>query len=246
MDKESTTLLRKTKEGNFMIAHSLDEADYIRLPIDQYVDPREWNELIDEFEFTKSELLKYKQLCLPPNSRKDTVVISKEEYHGLSKLLRIVRKRSLQQIERSTADKHGYTLRLCDEKVYDRSSHPVQMAYAVLKSTPYSLKMDLETAFFMIMKDLKEFYSFIDLSAVSTISYPQKVSIPVNDFLHAIRQKEDSNYTDDYYIVDSDYGYILKEYVDQLPNAVSFEIIKIGSNIGQGVYEVSYWCTNPV
>ena len=245
MDKE-TTMLRKTKEGNFMIAHSRDEADYIRLPIDQYVDPREWNELIDELEFTRSELLKFKHLCLPPNSRKDTVVISKEEFNGLSKLLRIVRKRALQQIERSTADKHGYTLRLCEEKAYDRSSHPVQMAYSVLKTTPYSLKIDLETACFMIMKDLKEFYNFIDLSSVSTISYPQKTTITVNDFLSAIRQKEDSNFSDDYYIVDSDYGYLLKEYVDQLPNAVSFEIIKIGSNIGQGVYEVSYWSTNPI
>ena len=121
-----------------------------------------------------------------------------------------------------------------------------RIPYSVLKTTPYSLKIDLETVCYLITKDLTEFYNYIDLSAVSTVSYPQRSSIPVNDFLNAIRQKEDSNFGDDYYIVDSDYGYMLKEYVDRLSNAVSFEIIKIGSNIGQGVYEVSYWSTSPI
>lgn len=63
------------------------------------------------------------------------------------------------------------------------------------------------------------------------------------DLLHAVQQRDDPCYVQDYYIDNSEKGRKIKELLDGITDNIIFEIIRISSSYGQGVYEVSYWAT---
>jgi hypothetical protein len=160
-------------------------------------------------------------------------------------MLRIIRDRELQQIEKEKADSHGYTAKYVDERIYDRF-RPEIKAFYITKITPVSLRIDLSTAYTLIMNDLKEFYGFIDEDEQGFISgegIPK--TIKTIDLLEAFQKKSEANYDRDYYLSNSDYGRKLKEIVDS-SEVIGFGPIKIGANFGQGVYEVTYWATEPI
>ncbi len=209
----NVVFLKQTQEGKLKRISNLEDADYVRIPAALY---------------RESTVNK---------DRGDIVHIHREEYNGFLKMLRILRDRELQQIEKEKADSHGYTTKYVDERIYDRSK-PDITAFCVIKTTPISLRIDLQTAYTLIKKDLQEFYAFIDIEGQDFISNDGiHKKIRTIDLLEAFKKKRESN---------SEYGRKLKEIVDNSPEAVSFGPIKLSANWGQGVYEVTYWAAEPV
>ncbi len=204
-------------DGKLYRTDDLSEADYIRLSIDT------WNNLKSKYMALKNRL----------KIIKENHIVTKEEYHGYQNALRIINDRSIQQIDREKADAHGYTLRYADQRVLDRSC-PDQKAFVISKITPISLHVDLETAFFLIKQDLKKYYHFADI---------KQTRIRPVDILKAIPQRDDPSWNEEFYVDNSEYGRQIYMFLDDVPQCFIFDIFNIRSNIGQGVYEVSYWAT---
>ena len=166
------------------------------------------------------------------------------EYNGLQKALRIVRERGKQQIDREKADDNGYTLIRAERRIYDYESR-VKGVY-ITRSTPYSIKIGLGTASFLIENDLKTFYKYVEL--------------PTFERENSFNHKESSFYApkdvlkdyDDYFIRCKGTENIKNEWIIQRINflrennegKIAFEIAKLSKNHAQGVYEVSYWATD--
>ena len=237
---DDTIFLKKTADGKFIKVKEAVDADYVRQPIGDYVPVEEWNTMVDQYMLLKAQISEIWEN--DPVADDKSYVISKSEYHGLQNCLRILRDRALQQIDKEHADPQGYTLKFADQRVYDRV-HPEQKAYLISKTTPVSLKIDLETASFLIKKDLGSFYNYIDLTSVITRSYRNPSKIKIQDLLIAISQRDDPRYTHNFYVENSDNGKKIKEYLDNAPSNLIFNIARISANQGQGVYEVSYWAT---
>ena len=215
----STVFLKKNKEGKLKKVSTLEEADFVRIPAATYK---------DAFEKTEGE---------------DVVQLPRAEYNGFLKMLRIIRDRELQQIDKEKSDSYGYTTKYVDERIYDRS-RPEITAFYITKTTPISLKIDLYTAYTLVKKDLQEFYGFIDEQVyMSSEGIPKKIK--TIDLLEAFQKKSEKNYDRDYYISNSEYGRKLKEIVDS-SEVISFGPLKLSSNYGQGVYEISYYATEPI
>ena len=214
----SIIFLKRNKERKLKKVSTLEEADFVRIPAETYK---------DAFERHDSE---------------DIVQIPREEYNGYQKMLRIIRARELQQIEKEKADDHGYTTKYVDERIYDRS-RPGIKAFYITKTTPISLKIDLNTVYTMLKNDLQEFYGFMDEQVfISGERTPKKIK--TIDLLEAFQNKSE-NLNRDYYISNSEYGRMLKEIVDS-SEIISFGPLKLSANFGQGVYEVTYWATEPI
>ena len=243
MDKKPV-FLKYTKTGHYKRVASISEADYIRLPVEKYVSIRDWQALMDENEKLRETCRQLKELKSTQNGD-EQVTISAQELFSYKNALRIIRDRGRQQVVRSQPDKHGYTLKMADERVYDRM-YPEMKAFFISRSTPYSLKIDLETVSFLIQKDLEEFYNFISLQNIVTPSFSKPATIKVPDLFRALIQRDDPDYKQDFYVDNSSRGRMLKEFVDSLPKAVSFAPIRVGSDIGNGVYTISYWATSPI
>ena len=87
------------------------------------------------------------------------VLVPIKEYHGYENALRILREKSLLNAEKSKADEHGYTLKLASESI--RKDFGIS-AWKISAETPYSLKIGLENAAFLIEKDLRAYYGMPD------------------------------------------------------------------------------------
>lgn len=237
----NTVFLRENENGKLKKTTCLDDADFVRVPADEYIPIRDWLALVDEYKVLSGEYECLRQA----NDDVETVTIPKEEYVGLHNMLRILKDRSLQQIDKARADKNGMTFKYSDHRIYDRTN-PELKAYLITKITPVSLKIDFTTAYHMICHDLKKFYHYIDLERVTTASYIRPSKIKPTDLLLAITQRDNPDYKFDFYCDNSDYGRKIKELLDDSPEEIIFEIVKLGGNIGQGVYEITYWATHPI
>ncbi len=239
-----TTYLKTKEDGGFKRVASIEDADYVRVPVNQYIPAEEYNRRFSELDYITT---KYNQLLQQSASAEgqEVITISRQDYNGFLGTLRIIKDRSLQEIDRSKADKYGYTLKVADHRVYNRD-FPDLKAYFISKSTAVSLKIDFETAYFTILQDLKSYYNYVDISSVATPHYPTPSAIKPLDLLFAITQRDDPSYNHEYYVDNSDKGRKIKELLDLSPQNLAFDIIRVNGNIGQGVYEVSYWATGPI
>ena len=233
--------LKMKEDGAYKKTKTLEEADFVRVPADEFVSLTEWNSLIDEYQLLQVQLQRQKNA----DETAQIIRIPIEEYHGYQNCLRILRDRALQQIDKAQADKYGYTLKYADRRMYDRA-YPNLRAYFITKVTPISLKVDFETAFFLIRKDLQAFYNYVKLPSFAVTPTAPKVPLTARELLLATQQKEDQFYSYDFYVDNSDKGRQIKAFLDGDERPIIFEMIKVGSNIGQGVYEVSYWATGPI
>ena len=239
-----TTYLKTKEDGGFKRVANIEDADYVRVPVNQYISPEEYNRRFSELDYITTKYNQLLQQTAVPTDQ-EVITISRQEYNGFLGTLRIVKDRSLQEIDRAKADRYGYTLKMADFRAYNRDN-PNLKAYYISKSTAVSLKIDFETAYFTILQDLKNYYHYVDISAVATPNYPTLSAIKAQDLLFAITQRDDPSYNQEYYFDNSDYGRKIKELLDSSPNHIAFSIIRVNGNIGQGVYEVSYWATGPV
>lgn len=167
------------------------------------------------------------------------VAISEEELNGYKKAVRIVRDRAKQQIDKSKADDHGYTLLRADRRYYERK---MGKAWLVTKSTPYSVKIGLEEAYSMIERDLIDFYGYRGLPVLSESDYGKdQKTLSVKDLL---------DYYERFFVKEEDTSWIGNQemiaairWMAQTNGMVGFEISRIAKNAASGCYEVSYWTT---
>ena len=234
--------LKKTENGKLKRTEDIELADFVPVPKKLYIPFDRWKSIKKENQHLK-EMCQSDSREKPDNEESDTITIPKKEYNGLQNLMRIHRDERMKQIDKAKADKHGYTFKYSEEKVYN-PSRSNQKAYCITKTTPISLNTDLESANYIIRKDLEEYYHYVELSAVDLGHSPCKIKVA--DFLKADKQRRDPDYNYDFYVDNSDYGRKLKEFLDEQPDPIIFEIRNISSNIGQGVYEISYWATKPI
>lgn len=230
----------KLSEKKKLIKADEEDAEYAIVPIDEYIAVDNWNELLLKHERLEQRYnkLRYAQ----PETAGDFITIPKALYNGYLNALRIIEDRGLQQIERQTADQHGYTLKYADLRVYDRT-YPDQKAFWIVKQTPISLKIDVATASFIIKQSLYKHYNFRDISQIST-TIDSSIKMTIHELLIALEQKNDPDFNHEFYVENSTRGRRIKEYIDGCPDSIIFELAKISSNIGQGVYDISYWANN--
>lgn len=179
----------------------------------------------------------------------DYAVVPVSEYNGLKNALRIVRERAIQQIDRSKADIHGYRL-LRAEYEQIRTVREDVFAWRISKSTPYSAKMDVHTAKLQILQDLKEFYNFVrdeDISYVDERENFTRLSFEMlcrgipsyQGWVNSDRKRD--------FIVNNDScGRTLLKLFNKHDGVVAFNIHRLSYNYSSGVYEVTYWASEPI
>lgn len=179
------------------------------------------------------------------------IMLPINEYNGLKKAVRIVNDRALQQIDKSKADKYGFRVLRAGKSFYKPGNG---MVYLVTKETPYSIKIRLDEAWALIENKLREIHYWVD-------------EFDLKDF---IPEDYDSDYMDvTCALYDSDYPKIIKNWENREYRAREYlldnskkgravknlmvkhsgmiiSIAKVSANQAQGVYEVSYWCTQPI
>jgi len=227
----------KKVEGKF-VKCSQEEAEQVRLPIEDYISVERWNRVVDAANKYWENQEKY-------NSFDNGVLITKEEYNGFQNALRIIRERALQQIEKSQADEHGYRLLRADFRKYE---HETGKAWLVTKSTPYSSKMGVEQAKFMIAQDLKSFYEYDEDISYEIEGAELRYMLTAKDICAAIEQVKIKpiQQHEGYLLENSSKGKTLYEVFKRHDCRFGFEISKISINYSSGTYEVSYWATDMI
>lgn len=219
---------------------SLKLADFVRVPVSDYVSVAEWNDLIEQ-----------NNVLAEKKNDADTVKISKEEYNGYENSIRIIRDRAKQQVDKAKTDEHGYTLLRADYKTYNYSRKS-EKAWLVTKSTPHSIKIPLSTAKTLLKRDLEEFYRYVDYPVLEYDNGygPVTKKLTASEIIKAHEQSNDEEYMEkypDWLCENSDFGRNIKQFFDRVGGTdVAFEMSKISCNYAQGVYEVSYWATEPI
>ncbi len=204
----------------------------------------EYDKLIrkyDELSAEHSNLIKkWNELVEDCNNH---VFLSQKEYKGYKNALRIIKDRSLQQIDKSQADKHGYRLMRGEKRNYGKKG---KQAYLITKSTPYSIKMDPQVVKDEILDDLRQYYSFIDnRTYIDTRCNQKRKRITPSKYCDGIEQKDDPQWADrDFYGSNDDEGRAIYQIFQEYNDVFIFEISKLSSNQAQGVYEITYWATD--
>lgn len=154
-------------------------------------------------------------------------------------MLRIIKDRSLQQIDKSKADEHGYrTLDVVEKKEF----------FIIRKATPYSIKMDIGVVAALIKSDLEEYYNGIFDNVRYTVNNGMRIfetEVMFRDIeqmnkyrRESLERKKEEGYPKE--------GAFLK-YIDEKGIELGAPLVegieKIHANIGNGYYEVIYKAT---
>ena len=186
------------------------------------------------------------------DEKAERVEIDVEEYNGLLVALDMVHRRALQQIDKSLADEHGYTLLRADEKMNKQAKRP---QWLITKTTPYSIKISPEQAKSLIEKDLRDYYSygFPVLTFLCRRRDGEKPALTKKriknigeiyehwSVMHSSQRETDESlyewagYNDKSYIVP------LRQWLKSNNYTFTYDICKLSCNYAQGKYEVSYW-----
>lgn len=180
------------------------------------------------------------------DEKAERVEIDVEEYNGLLVALDMVRRRALQQVDKSKADEHGYLLLRADKKLHKEYK---KKCWLVTKTTPYSIKIPPEQAQKLIEKDLRDFYGLV---FPKKFNYPYKgnnhiakvgENLLFNNLLRTILNSDlDEQYEHrDNWAETISLAYQVREYLRSIDFRFSFDICKLSCNYAQGRYEVSYW-----
>ena len=171
------------------------------------------------------------------------VLIPINEYNGYQNAIRIVRDRALQQVDKSKADEHGYTFIKAEKRRYNSEKEKVnEEAWLITKSTPYALKMGADEAIYMIKKDLREFYNYVDLPELPTEFSKVRLPLSIKDFLCYNRRFILGGEAREPYRENTVMMTVL-DWMDEYNGKMIFDIIKYGRNLSTGFFEVTYWAT---
>lgn len=202
------------------------------------------------FSLDKSNTLAF---CEPEKA--DYIAVPTSEYNGYEKAIRVIRDRALQQIDKSQADEHGYTLLRADRKYH--KDYNIKGLWLITKSTPYSIKIPLGNVTPLIERDLKDFYGLFDLYPLKyqdiyrneqhEMKYGDRVEwLSPSDLFEHWDDIMASNVIDTYdYNISKGYPgrwyKACREWIDNVDRKITFDMCKISCNFAKGVYEVSYW-----
>lgn len=179
------------------------------------------------------------------------IMLPIEQYHGLKKAVRIVNDRALQQIDKSKADKYGFRLLRADRKKFKKHSGSL---WLVTKETPYSSRITLSEARALIENRLREIYYWIDEINLeeyidSDLSPFERYEMQIyeSDLPNIVEQWHDKEHRSRFNFLgdNSMKGEALLKCWQQNDSMI-VEISKISVNYAQGLYEVSYWATEPI
>lgn len=174
------------------------------------------------------------------------ILIPINEYNGYQNAIRIVRDRAIQQIDRAKADEHGYTIVKAEKRRYNGGGEKTnEEAWLVTKSTPYSLKMGLQEASYMIEKDLREFYSYVDLPRIPMEFSTMTRVLPEKDLLNYKRRFFLEGDDREVYRENSIMMSVL-DWMDEYDGIMIFNITRYARNLSTGCFEVTYWATSQV
>lgn len=177
-------------------------------------------------------------LSILDESEADYVMITKSEFYGYEKALRIVRDRALQEIEKSEADEHGYRFLRADKRSFNYAQKELK-AWLITKSTPYSIKMSPDDALAIIENDLHDFYNFRDLPTYEEGLTPMKLSS--EELLRLRKMYFEEGYDPEGQLPETEY---FINFIFENNGTVIFDISKLSGNLSSGCYEVTYWATD--
>lgn len=221
MEKEKHVFLALDKE-NKLIKTNEEQADYVRIPIDDY------------YEMLKEEITA---------DGTGTISIPVSEYNGYQKAIRIIRDRSLQQIDKEKADDNGYILKYAEKRKISNESQ--EEAFLVTKTTPYSIKIFPKDAVALIEADLRAYYNYIGFPTFCDAdAYGGSKTLSENDIVNASHQFMDSSRKEEFLLENSICGRKIKRFFEIYNGKVAFKLTKLSSNYALGLYEVSYWATD--
>lgn len=169
MDEDIKYLKYDEDKSSYGFVRNEDNADFAMIPLDQYkklVKRRSvFDELANAKAATKREKPESKEPMMP-EAPQGYEVIPTEELNGYKNLLRILNDRACQEVKKSQTDEYGY--RILDvwqgEEILVRRSKKctVDVSVPVKKikmETPYSIKMNMAEADFIIEKNLQQYYA---------------------------------------------------------------------------------------
>lgn len=183
----------------------------------------------------KGKTLFYKvvkgKLAIAEEEDADYALINIHEYNGLQKALRLVRERALQEVKKSTVDKHGYKLLNMSRQRYENTRY----AHWVVKmASPYSIKIDINGVYEIILMDLKEHYGYerFPFESGNEIFYELELLERVEAY--ALRKAAGR------VIEEMD---PLEQLIEKREGRIVFGLKNIKPNYGSGVYEVEFLAT---
>lgn len=162
-----------------------------------------------------------------------------EKYNGLRKALRIVRDRALQQIDKQIADEHGYRLVRAAIVKYSRNS--IYDVWKITKSTPYSIKLGIEEAAYLIKQDMVDYYKLRPFPLKK--SFDGIKSMTYEDVAPEIKCYFEREIDDTHWLRFQERDKRVTDFIEEYDGLVVTEPIEYSTNIGQGVYEVTYYAS---
>lgn len=171
-------------------------------------------------------------------------VVPADEYYGYQNALRIVRDRSLQQIEKSTADEHGYKFLRADLRIYEYKNR--RKAWNITKSTPYSIEMGADCVKSMIISDFAEFYNYKnrEFRKEGELGVERR-KLTSREFVQARENFfDESSKKSEFLLENNDFGREVFQFFSKYEGKFIFEISRLSANYSAGVFEVSYWATD--
>lgn len=153
------------------------------------------------------------------------VLITINEYNGYEKAIEIIRNKSLLQVDKAQADDFGYITLSARQKDVYRSK-----VWKMKKRTPYSIKLPVNDIRMVILRDLKTHYGYIEYDDDNF------------EYLLNVREKwlTDKNVAD--YMSCQEEVELLKFNEGEF----AFDLHSITANLGQGLYEIEYYATEPI
>lgn len=172
-------------------------------------------------------------------SEAEYAFIDIEKYNGLRKALRIVRDRALQQIDKQIADEHGYRLVRAARVEYSRSS--THKVWKITKSTPYSIKLGIEEAAYLIKQDMVDYYKLRPFPL--KVQFGKIVRMTYEDVAYEIECYCEREIKDEDWLRCQERNKRVTNFIEEYDGLVVTEPIEYSTNIGQGVYEVTYYAS---
>ena len=172
-------------------------------------------------------------------SEAEYAFIDIEKYNGLRKALRIVRDRALQQIDKQIADEHGYRLVRAARVEYSRSC--TIKVWKITKSTPYSIKLGIEEAAYLIKQDMVEYYKLRPFPLKR--QFNEIKSMTYEDIAYEIESYFKREIDDTDWVRYQERNKMVTNFIEQYDGLVVTEPVEYSTNIGQGVYEVTYYAS---
>ena len=172
------------------------------------------------------------------------VVIPKSEYNGLRNALRIIHDRSLQQLEKSEVDEYGYKILRAELRTYPKRSGGDDRKYwYISKSTPYAIKMPVSAVSAAAINDLKNHYHYYDWKEVVNVNGSPVLSLKDIGYIERYAQNPFDNRQFEWIHsnLTEPRGWMIDNRL-----VLSFDLCRLSANYSTGLFEISYWSTEPI